>query len=169
VTRHRTIDQSLNGRLRARVRVGGAEKSMRRMMAEVDAAKLPNELFDIEIASKMPQIDGAPHYIDQNASECCLYLEDLVPHHSFDIVELEQSRCHRTSAGKARAVSPSEPVADQLAQPRESFFSAHRRLQHALGHELDRVIQQLDLDCFFGAKVREQSALRHPGLLRESA
>src|SRR5215831_18732425 len=107
----------------------------------------------------MPEIDGALNQGDQNASKRGLHLEDLVPYHALDVVEFEQARCHRTSTRKAGALSPAEPVVDQRAQAREAVLMGHRRLQDMLRRELGHVIQQLDLNGFFGAEVGEQSTL----------
>src|SRR6185369_1901293 len=77
--RHRACEERVEGRLRARVGVGGAQEAVRRMVAEVDAGELPNELLDIEVAPDVPQLHRAPDELDQEPAPFAFHLEYLVP------------------------------------------------------------------------------------------
>ena len=112
---------------------------MGRVMTQVDAAKLPHELVHIEIPPEMSQIDGALNEFGQRDAPLTFHLEDLVPYAAFDVVELEQSRRHRTASGQPRALRPSEPVANESLQAGKAFVGGHRRLDDMRHREFRHV------------------------------
>jgi len=141
---------------------------MSRMMPEVDTAELPDELFDVEIAAKVLESDGALNQLGQQASPLSFHFEDLVPDAPLDVIELEQAGSHRTSSRQTRALGPSEPVANERLQPRKTFAGSHRRFENMHRRELCHMRQQFDLNVLFRPEVREQSALRHSDLVSQN-
>ena len=89
---------------------------MGRVMTQVDAAELPHKLVNIEVPPEMSEIDGALNEFGQREAPLSFHLEDFVPDAALDVVELEQSRCHRTAAGQTGALRPSEPIANESLQ-----------------------------------------------------
>ena len=142
---------------------------MRRVMPQVNARELPDELVHVEIAPQMPKINRAPDQLGQQATPFAFHLEDLVPDPALDVVEFEKTGGYGTSSGQAGALSPSEPVANQRAQLGKTLARGHRRLDDMGGRELRHMREQFDLDVFFGSEVREESAFRHPDLIGENA
>ena len=141
---------------------------MRRVMTQINAGELPHELFDIEIATQMSKTHGTRNEFGQQAAPLTFHFQDLVPDPALDVVELEQTSRHRASARQARALRPSEPIADQRPQARKSFCGFHRRLDNMRSGKLRRMRQQFDLNVFFGAEVREESAFRHSDLFGQN-
>src|SRR5260370_15407936 len=120
----------------------------------------------------MPQvseIDRALSEVRQQDAPLTFHFQDLVPDPALDVIELEQTSRHRTSSGKAGALRPSEPIAYQRPQARESFDGLHRGLDDMSHRELGHMRKQLDLDVLFRAEVREQSAFRHSDLISQNA
>src|SRR5580700_10542693 len=50
---HRAIDQSLKCSVCSSLRIGGSEKTVCCVVTQIDATKLPDDLFDIEIVTQM--------------------------------------------------------------------------------------------------------------------
>ena len=148
VRRDRPIEESLEGSLCASIGVGGAQKSMRCMMAEINAAQFPNELIDVQFAPQVAKLNCPLEQLHQRVAPCGFHLEYFVPDPPFNVVELKQTGSHRTPAGKAGSLRPSKPVPHQRAQSREPFGRGHRGPYDVFGHELGHVIQQPDLHVF---------------------
>ena len=141
---------------------------MRRVMTQVNAAEFPHELLDIEIATQMSNLDRSLNEFGQQSAPLTFHFQDFVPDPALDVIELEQTSRDRTSTRQPRAIRPSEPIANQRPQAREAFASRHRRRDHMRAGEFRGMRQQFDLNVFFGAEVREQSALRHSDLLGQN-
>ncbi len=139
------------------------------MVAEINAAQLPNELRDVQIAAQVPPLHGLLNQSRQQSPPLAFHFEDLVPHRARDVVELEESGRHRAPSRQARPPRPAEPVRDQRLQPRQSLFGLHRRSHHARGGEFRGVLEQFDLHFFLGLEMGEQSALGHANLIRQHA
>ena len=138
------------------------------VMSQIDTAQFPYELIDVQSGSQVAKLDCPPDKLHQSTAPCSFHLEYLVPDPALDVVELEEPGRYRTSAGQPGSLRPSKPIPNQRAQSRETLGRSQRRPRHVFADELCHVIQQLDLDIFFRAEVREQSALRHPDLARQN-
>ncbi len=167
--RHRALNKDLNCSPRPRVGVSGAQETMCGVMTEIDAAKLPHELVHIEVPTKVRKIDGAPNESGQQEAPLTFHFQDSVSDAALDVVELEQASRHWTTAGQASALSPSEPIANQRQQSGEAFFGRHRRLDNVGCRDLCHMRQQLDLNIFFRAEMREQPAFRHTHLIGQNS
>jgi hypothetical protein len=167
--RDRAIEESLKGSLCAGIGVGRSQKAMRGMMAKINAAQFPHELTDIQLAPQVSELKCPLNKLHQRMAPGGFHLEYFVPDPALNVVELEQTGSHRTPAWQTGPLRPSKPIPHQRAQPRKPFRHRHGRPHHVFGYEFGHVIQQLDLDVFLGAKVREQAALRHADLIGENA
>jgi hypothetical protein len=164
-----SIDESLKGGERSSIGIGSAQKSMRRVMPQVNSGQLPHELIDIEITPQMSKIDGALNELGQKAAPGAFHFQDLVPDPALDIIKLEQPSRDRTSSWQPGPLRPSEPIADQRPHARKTFARRHRRLDNMDRGELRHMRQQFYLDVLFAAEVREQSAFRHSYLIGKDA
>jgi hypothetical protein len=142
---------------------------MGRVMPQVDATELPHELVNIEVPPEMSEIDGALNEFGQGEAPLTFHLEYFVPDAAFDVVELEQSCCHRTASREARALRPSEPIANQRPQAGQPFVGRDRRLDNMRHRELRHMRQQFDLNVLFRSEVGEQPAFRHPDLVGQNS
>jgi len=141
---------------------------MRRVMTQINSAKLPHELVDIEIVTQVPQLDASLDESGERATPLVLQFKDLVPDLPLDVIEFEKTRRHRTSSGQPGALRPSEPIANQGLQAREAFGCTHRGLDDVRVRELRGMRQQFDLHLFFRAEVREQAAFGHSDLIGQN-
>ena len=140
---------------------------MGRVVPEIDAAQLPDELLDIEVVPEVPQIGGALNEFDQKAAPLAFHLKNLLSDHALDVVELEEPCRDGTAPRQSGSPSPSEPIANELSQAGQAVARRHRRVDHTRPGELRHVRQQFNLDGLLGAEVSEESALRHPDLIRK--
>lgn len=62
---------------------------MRRVMAQIDSTKLPDELIHIEICTQVPVSDGLANELRQQAAPLAFHGENLIPDRPFHVVELE--------------------------------------------------------------------------------
>src|SRR5260370_42554557 len=112
----------------------------------------------------MPQvseIDRALNEVGQQDAPLTFHFQDLVPDPALDVIELEQTSRHWTSSGKAGALRPSEPIANQRPQAREPFDGLHRGLDDMSHRELSHMRNQLHLAFPFRAYRRDQPAFLH--------
>src|SRR6267143_2465826 len=86
------------------------------VMTQINRAELPDELVNLEILAQVSELDGALNEFDQHAAKLGFHFQNLVPDAAVNVIELEQTRGHRTAAGQAGALRPAEPVAHQRAQ-----------------------------------------------------
>jgi hypothetical protein len=146
--RDRAIEESLEGSLCASIGVGGSQKPMRGMMTKIDAAQFPHELINVQLAPQVSELNCPLNESHQRMAPCGFHLEYFVPDPPLDVVELEQTGSHRTTAWQPRPLGPSKPIPHQRAQSWKSFGHRHRRPDHVFGYEFGHVIQQLDLYVF---------------------
>ena len=139
------------------------------VMTQVNAAKLPHELVNIEVPPEMSQRDGAMNEFGQREAPLTFHLEDLIPDAALDVVELEQACSHRTASRQPRALRPSEPIANQRLEAGKTFVGRHRRLDDMRYRKLRHMGQQFDLNVLFRAEVGEQTAFRHPHLVGQNS
>jgi hypothetical protein len=142
---------------------------MGRVMTQVNAAKLPHELIHIEVAPEMTNVHGALNEFGQREAPLTLHLENLVPDAALDVVELEQSCCHRTSPRQPCTLSPSEPVAYERLQTGKTFVGFYRGLDDMRHRKFRHMGQQFDLNVLFRSEVGEQPAFRHSDLLGQDS
>ena len=121
---------------------------MRGMMAKINAAQFPHELINVELAPQVSELNCPLNKSQQGETPCGFHFEYLVPDPPLDVIELEQTGSHRTTAWQPRPLGPSKPIPHQRAQSRKSFGHRHRRPDHVFGYEFGHVIQQLDLYVF---------------------
>jgi hypothetical protein len=146
--RDSAIEKSLEGSLCSSIGVGRSQKSMRGMMAEINAAQFPHELINVQLAPQVSKLNRSLDELHQRLAPCGLHLEYFVPDPALDVVELEQTGSHRTPAWQPGPLRPSKPIPNQRAQSREPFRRRHRRPYHVFGYEFGHVIQQFDLYVF---------------------
>jgi hypothetical protein len=107
------LEQRLKRDLGASVGIFGSKEAMRRVMAQVNPAQLPNELIDIQALAQVPAMDGLLNKLFQQGTPFAFHREDLISDRAFDVVEFEQSRGHGAAAREPGALSPAEPVLHQ--------------------------------------------------------
>src|SRR5882757_6751071 len=134
---------------------------MCRVMTQVDTAELPHKLVNIEVAAKVPEIDGALNELGQRDAPLTFHFEDLVSDAALYVIELEQSRRHRTASRQTGTLRPSEPIANQRPQAWKTLTGSHRGLENMHRREFRHMRQQFDLNILFRSEMREQPALRH--------
>jgi len=62
---------------------------MRRVMAQIDSTKLPDELVHVEIPAQMTMRDGFANELRQQSPPLALHRENLVPDRPLYVIELE--------------------------------------------------------------------------------
>src|SRR5205823_12867880 len=66
------------------------QETVGRVVPEIDAAQLPDELLDIEVVPEVPQIGGALNEFDQKAAPLAFHLKNLLSDHALDVVRSEE-------------------------------------------------------------------------------
>ena len=92
------------------------------MMAQVNATQFPHKLIRVE---SLPEVTEAHRFVHQSSQEqapFAFHPEEAVANRAFDIVELEESCGHGTSARQAGALRPAEPVLHEPLEAGQPFF-----------------------------------------------
>jgi hypothetical protein len=111
--RPRAVEQRLKRSTRAPIRISSAKKALCHVVNQAESAQLPDKLLDVEVRTRVSPIDGLPHELLQQATPLAFHGENLIVHHTFRIIELEQPRSYGAPAREARALGPPEPVLHQ--------------------------------------------------------
>jgi hypothetical protein len=112
------------------LRICGSEEAVCCVVTQIDATELPDELFDIEIVTQVPQVDGVLNQFGQQAAKFAFQFQDFVPDTALYVIELEQTSRDRTPSRQSCALCPSEPIANQSPQTRKAFAGSHGRLDN---------------------------------------
>jgi len=161
------IEERLKCRIRPAVSIRGSQETMCRVMAEIDSAKLPNELIHIEVSTQVSSIDGLPDKLAQQLAPLAFHCQYLVPDRALYVIELEEAGGYRASARQAGSLCPPEPVVNQSAQTGQPLFSGHGRLRNMFRREFRHMLEESNLDFLFRVEVSEESTLRHSHLIRQ--
>jgi hypothetical protein len=82
-----TIEKRLKRGLSSTVGIRRPKKSVCCVMAQIDPAKLPNKLIDIEVLTQMALIDGLSDELLQKVAPLALHGENLIPDRTLHIIE----------------------------------------------------------------------------------
>src|SRR5271166_4257860 len=109
----------------------------------------------------MPASDRLLNESGQHVTPFAFHFQDLVPDQALDVIKLEQARRHWTASGKAGALRPSEPIANQRPQAWQALGCRHGWRYNMRRGEPSHMRQQFDLNILFRAEVSEEPAFRH--------
>src|ERR1700680_3776904 len=135
------LEQRLKRCISSTIRISRPQEAMRRVMAQVDTTQLPNKLVDIHVAAQMPAIHGFLNQSLEHAAPFTFHLKNLIPDRALHIVEFEQSSRHGTASRKPGSLRPTEPLAHQRLEPRETFVRLHCRFHNLRRGESPHVLE----------------------------
>ncbi|TWB24542.1 hypothetical protein FBZ89_101168 [Nitrospirillum amazonense] len=115
-------------------------------MAEIDAAKFPNELVDVRLPGKMRQPLRLEDELAELPSPFLLKLGGMGADLALDIVQLEQRGGDRTASGQASSPRPTEPMVHDGNEARQPFGRKHGRTDDDARGGLRHLIEQIDLE-----------------------
>jgi hypothetical protein len=119
------------------------------MMAQINSAKLPDELLDIQVSAQVSVTDCLVKELRQQFAPLTLHNEDMLPHRTLGIIQLEQSGSYGTSAAKPGPARPVEPAIYQRLKTRQPFGGLRGRRHNVFPSRLRTPVQQSNLQFFF--------------------
>ena len=121
------------------------KEAARYMVAEINAAELPNELLDIGAGGQVTRPFGRHDELAELLSPMLFELRGVGSDLSVDVIQLEQRRCHRTTAAQAGPARPAKPKIHDGGKPRQSLCRLHGRIDHDATGGLRHFIEEFDL------------------------
>ena len=136
------------------------------MVAEHEAVQLVGELVRVEVLPEVALVDGDARRGGERVQPVAHGLDQRVARRAGPVVQLAGGSDEHAAA---RAVAPAQPGVEEGAHARLAARPG-QRLDHDLLDELPRrLLDDLHLQGFLGAEVREQAALGQLELLGQAA
>src|SRR5207237_10047907 len=120
-------------------------KAGRRMMTELNATQLPEELHDVQTTMQMSDIYSLFHMLPKKSAPRTFYLQELLSDRPIIVIQFEYAGRDRTSPGEAGSGRPSQPVVNQRFEAGQPLFCIHGRSDNMLCRNLPDVLQKSKL------------------------
>ena len=140
-----------------------------KVQGEHDAIHVLCELLRVSVGANHTRLDSFADRETDDVDPVALQLNQSVAHGSRAIVQLGGRGDEDAAARQRDVVFPFEPALEQRAQPRRTARLLQGGADHHLRKPARRVVQDVDLECFFGLEVREQAALGEVECVSENA
>ncbi len=126
-------------------------------MAQVNAAQLPNELFDVKVPLQFSLCHRFLRYPDEQLAPALFEHRDVRANWSGSVIQLEQRGGDGAAAVKAGARAPAEPTIDEYPQPSQARGGLHCRYDDRSMRQIRRCVEQLNFELALRAHVGKQS------------
>ena len=138
------------------------------MVREHDAVKILGELFGVRFPIKRSGLDAFPEGNTKHLEPQLLKMNQAIAHQTRTVVEFAR-RCDKDTATREDPIPiPGEPVVEQRSDSGFTSGGFERGSNYPLGEALGRVIEDLDLEGFLGAKVGKEAALGEVQIVGQS-